>query len=179
MQRHKLTLGDTRASTVCRLNRGKRHGGRRAWMARGLLPQPATVVVAGRTGAVQILVADDNRAAREVLSECLAIAGHHVHRAADGLEALAVATREQLDVAILDIDMPGLNGWEVATRMRDLGCSPSLRLIALTGRSAPEDVAASSRAGFDLHLFKPASLGDITRSLDGVTGVGLQVLHAG
>lgn len=153
--------------------------GRTRGMARALLLQPQTVVVAGRTGAVQILVADDNKAAREVLSEFLAIAGHRVHRAADGLEALAVATREQLDVAILDIDMPGLNGWEVAARMRDLGCGPSLRLVALSGRSTPEDMAASTRAGFDVHLVKPTSLGDITRSLDQAPDVAVQVLHAG
>lgn len=124
------------------------------------------MAVAGRTGAVQILVADDNSAAREVLSEFLVIAGHCVHRAADGVEALAVATREQLDVAILDIDMPGLSGWEVATRLRELGCRPALRLVALSGRSSPEDMAASTRAGFHVHLVKPTSLGDITRSLD-------------
>jgi two-component system, chemotaxis family, CheB/CheR fusion protein len=153
--------------------------GRTRGMARALLLPTVTVVVAGRTGAVQILVADDNKAAREVLSEFLTIAGHHVHRAADGLEALAVATREQLDVAILDIDMPGLSGWEVAARMRDLGCGPNLRLVALSGRSSPEDMAASTLAGFDAHLVKPTSLGDITQSFAGVPGIDAQVLHAG
>jgi CheY-like chemotaxis protein len=95
----------------------------------------------------------------------LKAAGHDVRTAHDGLSAVEAAIDYRPDVVLLDIGLPGLNGYEVAKRLRQ---HPDLRntvLIALTGYGQDTDRQASSQAGFDHHLVKPARLEQLKRIL--------------
>lgn len=103
----------------------------------------------------RLLVVDDQADARETLARLLEMEGHEVERATDGEEALRQASERQFDAAVIDIGMPGLDGYEVARRLRLQAAGHPLRLIALTGYGQPSDVAAAADAGFDVHLTKP------------------------
>ena len=105
----------------------------------------------GRT----VLLADDNRDAAEVMADLLRMSGHVVHTANDGLEAVQLALRLQPDVLVLDIGMPGLNGYEVARQVRAQPWGGRPLLIAATGWGQDDDRQKSLAAGFDLHLTKP------------------------
>jgi CheY-like chemotaxis protein len=99
----------------------------------------------------RVLVVDDNEDAAELLREILCCLGHRVEVAYDGATALELAESFHPDVALLDIGMPVMNGYELAARLRECG-GPTPRLIAISGYGA-ETVAA--KAGFDQHLLKP------------------------
>jgi signal transduction histidine kinase len=102
-----------------------------------------------------ILLADDNRDAIDALAELLRLSGHVVHTAHDGHEALEAALRLRPDVVILDIGMPGLNGYEVARRIRAEPWAATTFLVAATGWGQDSDRRKADEAGFDLHLTKP------------------------
>jgi signal transduction histidine kinase/ActR/RegA family two-component response regulator len=104
----------------------------------------------------RILIADDNKDSVESLSVLLAASGCQVDTAYNGAEALECARNLRPDVALLDIDMPLLDGYEVARRIREHGSR--MVLIALTGWSQQEDHHRSAEAGFDHHLAKPLDL---------------------
>jgi CheY-like chemotaxis protein len=106
-------------------------------------------------GPRRILVADDNRDAAESMGLLLEYAGHQVWRAFSGTEALAVALREKPEFLILDIGMPGLNGYEVAERVRGEPWGKRATLVALTGWGQERDRRRAWAAGFDHHLTKP------------------------
>ena len=108
-------------------------------------------------GACRILLVDDNEDARLLLAEMLVTLGYAVHTASNGIEALDAVLDLRPDVAILDIGLPGMNGYELASRIRD-ALDGNIRLIALTGYGQPSDAARSQRAGFDAHLVKPVSI---------------------
>jgi PAS domain S-box-containing protein len=103
----------------------------------------------------QILLVDDNDDARMLLADVLATFGHRVEVAEDGPAALAILQVFKPDVAILDIGLPGMDGYELAARIRDLPDHKALRLLALTGYGQPEDAKRTKAAGFDVHLVKP------------------------
>jgi PAS domain S-box-containing protein len=107
---------------------------------------------------LRILLADDNADAVELLCEILELEGHSVEVAANGLAAVETAARFLPDVAFLDIGMPGLNGYEVARRLRATPALAATHLIAVTGWGTREDRARSEEAGFDGHLTKPVEL---------------------
>jgi signal transduction histidine kinase len=118
---------------------------------------------AGETAAdgrrpLRILLADDNEDAVELMREILELDGHKVAVAGNGLEAIDTAAAFQPEVAILDIGMPGLNGYEVARRLRAMPALAATRLVAVTGWGTDEDRARSEAAGFDGHLTKPVEL---------------------
>ncbi len=104
----------------------------------------------------RILIADDNKDSVESLSVLLAASGCQVDTAYNGAEALESARNLRPDVALLDIDMPLLDGYEVARRIREQ--DSRMVLIALTGWSQQEDHNRSAEAGFDHHLTKPLDL---------------------
>jgi signal transduction histidine kinase len=111
------------------------------------------------TGTVRrILVADDNRDALDSLVELLAMAGHETHKAGDGAQALEAATRLRPEVILLDIGMPGLDGYEVARAIRAQSWGRQPTLVALTGWGQDTDRKRSSEAGFDAHWVKPLEL---------------------
>jgi signal transduction histidine kinase len=107
---------------------------------------------------LDILIADDNEDARETLSAVLALHGHTTHVAADGQEALAMAQKLRPAVAILDIGMPGLTGYQVAQGIRAAPWGQDMQLIALTGWGQAQDQALAHAAGFDHHVTKPVDL---------------------
>jgi two-component system, chemotaxis family, CheB/CheR fusion protein len=111
----------------------------------------------------RVLIADDNRDAAEVLDMVLRSSGHEVHLAHTGQEALEEAERLKPDVAVLDIGMPDLNGYEVAQRIRLEPWGARVILIALTGWGQEEDKRRAEAAGFDHHCTKPVDPDDLER----------------
>jgi len=103
----------------------------------------------------RILIADDNRDALESLAQLLQLAGHQVHQACDGLQALALAGEVRPELMLLDIGMPGLDGYEVARRVRAQEWGRSTVLVAVTGWGQDSDRKRSREAGFDSHWVKP------------------------
>jgi signal transduction histidine kinase/CheY-like chemotaxis protein len=118
---------------------------------------------APRAGALRVLLVDDNADAAAATGALLAHLGHVVQLAGTGAEAMREAGRHALDVAVLDIGLPDMDGYALAARLRER--SPGLRLVALTGYGQKADLAQAAGAGFDLHLTKPASLEDLQRAL--------------
>jgi signal transduction histidine kinase len=103
----------------------------------------------------RILIADDNRDSAETLAALLRMEGHEVTSVHDGPVALSAFNEIKPDVALLDIGMPGLTGYEVARKMRQSSSVTSLTLIAITGWGQDIDKERAYAAGFDHHLTKP------------------------
>lgn len=104
---------------------------------------------------LSILVVDDDRDSTTSLSMLLQIMGHKVRTAHDGPEAIGTAGEFRPDIVLLDIGLPGMNGYEVARRIRHAPWSSGMTLIALTGWGQEEARRQSEEAGFDHHLVKP------------------------
>ena len=105
----------------------------------------------------RVLVVDDNVDAADSLAHLLQLSGHDAHAAHDGVEALAIARGLRPEVVFVDLTMPGIDGYEVARRLRsDVELSQGL-LIALTGLGSDDDRRRSRDAGFDIHLTKPVA----------------------
>lgn len=113
---------------------------------------------------LRILLVDDNQDAAVSLSMLLKLQGHDVQVAHDGLSALEVARSYQPHVVFLDIGMPGMDGYEVARRIRQQPGMEKVVLAALTGWGQQEDRRRTSEAGFNHHLVKPPEL----KALEGV-----------
>jgi PAS domain S-box-containing protein len=126
-------------------------------------PDAAAMEPGQQRGATprSVLIADDNADARESLAALLEMGGHTVHVAPDGQQALALAERLQPDVAILDIGMPLLNGYDVALRIRASAWGQRMQLIALTGWGQAADQERARHVGFDHHLTKPLDLAQL------------------
>jgi PAS domain S-box-containing protein len=103
----------------------------------------------------RVLVVDDNVDAAVMLSALIKSFGHEVLTVHDGGEALQISEGYRPEVIMLDIGMPGMNGLEVARRLRERKRSPEPLIVAVTGWGKPEDEARSREAGFDVHLVKP------------------------
>ena len=103
----------------------------------------------------RILVVEDNADARDMLLALLTLDRHDVFTASDGPAGVDAAVRLRPDVALVDIGLPGLNGYEVARRIRATEAGRAVKLIALTGYGQTEDLRQAREAGFDLHLVKP------------------------
>src|SRR5882757_9845069 len=113
----------------------------------------------------RILVADDNSDALESLATLLELGGHEVFSAANGALALESAEQNLPEVALLDIGMPKLDGYEVARRIRAQPWGRSITLVALTGWGQESDRRRSGEAGFDSHMVKPLDLDKLTELL--------------
>ena len=105
--------------------------------------------------ALQVLVVDDNVDAAETMAMLLDMSGHRTAKVHSGLEVLDAALEFQPDVILLDIGLPGMNGYEVATRIREERTLDRTLLVALTGWGSDADKRLASEAGFDVHLTKP------------------------
>jgi two-component system CheB/CheR fusion protein len=108
------------------------------------------VVPAGR-----ILVVEDNADSREMLKALLELDGYHVEAAEDGRRGLEILQKEQFDIALVDIGLPGMDGYQVAQKIRQDPRHAGIRLVALTGYGRTADREAVQAAGFDEHLVKP------------------------
>jgi two-component system CheB/CheR fusion protein len=110
----------------------------------------------------RILVVEDIADSREMLRTLLELDGHQVTVAADGLAGLEAIQQSRFDLALVDVGLPGLDGYEVARRVRSSPELQGLFLVALTGYGREEDRRAVREAGFDLHIVKPLKLNDLT-----------------
>jgi CheY-like chemotaxis protein len=100
-----------------------------------------------------------------MLAKLLEMAGHEVRTALDGSSALAAVLADQPHVVLLDIDLPGMDGYEVARRLRRFPATESVLLVALTGYGEEESPGRSRQAGFDHHLVKPVAVEELERLL--------------
>jgi PAS domain S-box-containing protein len=114
---------------------------------------------------LRILVVDDNINAADSLATLLELAGHEVRVAYEGEAALLVAEAFKPQVVLLDIGMPGMDGYEVGRQLRQKPQTRSALLIAITGWGGPEDLRRSKEAGFDHHLVKPVEPSALQRLL--------------
>jgi CheY-like chemotaxis protein len=112
----------------------------------------------------RILVIEDQADARRALQRLLQIWGHDVEVAEDGVRGVDAATNRPPEIALIDVGLPGLDGYEVARRLR-AAIGRSIRLVALTGYGQPEDRERAFDAGFDLHLVKPVDRDQLSDAL--------------
>ncbi|HWJ07188.1 MAG TPA: ATP-binding protein [Steroidobacteraceae bacterium] len=121
-------------------------------------PDTAATPVSRAGVPARVLVVDDNEDAASSLAALLRVVGHEVWTAHDGLDGLRVARERRPDVVLLDLGMPKLNGFEVATAIRREPWGREVLLVALTGWGQARDRERSRSAGFDEHLVKPVAL---------------------
>jgi signal transduction histidine kinase/CheY-like chemotaxis protein len=113
----------------------------------------------------RVLLVEDNPDARRMLRLMLELDGHDVHEAEDGISGLAQALHLRPEVAIVDIGLPGLDGCELARRLRATDAGRGMLLVAVSGYGQPEDQTLSREAGFDAHLVKPVNPDTLTRAI--------------
>jgi CheY-like chemotaxis protein len=130
---------------------------------RGAEPAPSAVP---RRRVLVVEDSDDNRETVVMLIEAL---GHGTAAAADGPSGVRTALETRPDAAVIDIGLPGFDGYEVARRIRS-ALGASVLLVALTGYGRPEDKRRAFEAGFDVHLTKPADAATLGRVLAGAPG---------
>ena len=128
-------------------------------------PPPAGPPVARKSRPLRILVADDSDDGREMLAFLLAREGHTVVTAEDGERALEKLATFDADVAVLDIGMPGLNGYEVVRTLRAARPESPPFLVALSGLGQANDKSRAIEAGFDQHFTKPVEVGSLLNLL--------------
>ena len=110
------------------------------------------------SGKPSVLLIEDNEDGREMMATMLTACGYAIRHAADGLEGVKMAAAHLPDVALVDIGLPGIDGYEVARRLRKDDGTRHIKLIALTGYGLPEDQRRVLEAGFDMHLVKPVDI---------------------
>ena len=118
-------------------------------------------------GPRRILVVDDNKAAALTLSWALELQGYEVFTAYDGRQGLTTALREKPDILLLDIAMPGMNGYDLCRELRALPEFRHAKIIAQTGYSQDEFRRRSQEAGFDGYIVKPVDLQVLRTEIEG------------
>ncbi|MCW5891637.1 MAG: MEKHLA domain-containing protein [bacterium] len=125
-------------------------------------PAPPTAPPLSAARSTRVVVVEDNTDAAYALSMLVEVLGHQVEVAHDGLGALVARERARPEVMLVDIGLPGIDGLEVARRIRAQPGGAETLLVALTGYGRDEDKERSRLAGFDLHLTKPVGVEDLT-----------------
>jgi PAS domain S-box-containing protein len=120
---------------------------------------------ASSVASLRILIVDDNEDAARSLGVLLRIMGNEIRTAHDGLEAVSVAEEFRPDVAVMDIGLPRLSGYEAARKIRGQPWGAGMTLIAVTGWGQEGDRQRSKEAGFDHHMVKPVNLPELMRLL--------------
>jgi CheY-like chemotaxis protein len=118
------------------------------------------------TQSRHVLVVEDHDDTREAMRCLLEVQGHRVEAVGDGAQAVEVALGSRPDVVVIDIGLPGLDGYEVARRLRATAEGKTMRLVALTGYDQPRDRERTHEAGFDAHLVKPVDPDALCRLLE-------------
>ncbi len=143
------------------------------WLPASSLRKPSRAIkpresrkVGISSSPLRILVVDDAYAAAFVMSRLLEKLGHEVETAADAMAAIEAVIRSKPDVVFSDIAMPGINGYELARRLKQMPEMDGVLLVALTGYSQVADRLDSDVAGFDRHLVKPISLLELQNLLN-------------
>ncbi len=114
----------------------------------------------------RVLVVDDNEDAATTLAFLLTQAGYDVKTAFQGKTAIEIAWQFDPDVCILDINMPGMSGYELARRIRDIPRPHTPVLATMTAYSDVDHLDHAADAGFDLHFTKPAELDDLVSQIE-------------
>ena len=112
-----------------------------------------------------MLVVDDNVDSADSLAQCLRMLGFQTRTAHDGIEAVRSAESYAPDVALLDIGLPGISGYDAARKIRQQQRSAPLLMIALSGWGQEDDRRKSKEAGFDHHFVKPVDIDSLTKVL--------------
>ena len=116
---------------------------------------PRTNACVASEPRLDILVIEDNADTRELMRTLLESWGHHVSVAADGASGLEMALGQRPDVGLVDVGLPGIDGYQVAQNLRSSEVCRDMLLVALTGYGRPEDRARALESGFNMHLVKP------------------------
>ncbi|HWM66178.1 MAG: hypothetical protein QOI59_5923 [Gammaproteobacteria bacterium] len=116
----------------------------------------------------RVLIVDDNEDAANSLAMILKLGGHETASVYSAVEALQRAAVFRPDVVLLDIGLPGMDGYEVAQKMRELPGLRDIRLVAVTGYGRSDDRLRARDAGFDDHLTKPVEFAVLERTLAGI-----------
>jgi PAS domain S-box-containing protein len=124
---------------------------------------------AAALSGLRVLVVDDNADALELLVEELGLLGYDVVHAADAERALALARSARPEVALLDIGLPQMDGYELAQRLREVDGLGGIKLVAISGYGLGSDRARSAAAGFDEHLVKPVSMDAVQAAVEHLT----------
>ena len=117
---------------------------------------------------LRVLVVDDARDVRNLVAAHLKRGGHQVLLAADATQALDIVDQEQIDLAIVDIMMPGMNGYELTEKLRERPATEELPIIVLTARAGGADRAHAFRVGADSYIQKPFELQRLTDEIASV-----------
>lgn len=125
-----------------------------------------------RRAVRRILIVEDQADMREIMRLALESSGHLVFEAADGPSGIEAVQRLRPEVAVVDIGLPGFDGYEVARRIRTMLDGAPILLVALTGYGQPDDRHRAKAAGFDVHLVKPIEFDRLDAVLDGMTTFG-------
>ena len=134
--------------------------------AAALASAAASLAVAETAQSFCILIVDDNTDAAGTLADLLNAYGHRTHVAFDGISALQTAATFQPQIAIVDIGLPGMDGYELAAQLRQIPGLKNIELIALTGYGQEADRLRSKLAGINLHLIKPVTVEQLMRILN-------------
>lgn len=148
------------------------------------LPRIAASAVISETPAIhvtpaacRILLIDDNDDSREITTVLLTSLGHQVVTASDGISGIQTAFAEVPSIALIDIGLPGIDGYEVAQRLRADARTSHMKMIAVTGYGSEDASIRAREAGFDLHLVKPVPIERLTEVIN--THLGSCSIHAG
>jgi len=118
-----------------------------------------------KTPPRRVLIVDDNEDAANSLALILELGGHETASVYSAVDALARAAEFRPDVVLLDIGLPGMDGYEVAQKLRELPGLRDIRLVAVTGYGRSDDRLRARDAGFDDHLTKPVEYAVLERTL--------------
>ncbi len=138
--------------------------------AAAVLPGAGAALPATAPRGIRVLLADDNRDACDSLEMLLTLEGYEVRTAYDGEAALALLAQFRPDVALLDIGMPNMNGYELAAAVRKHPWGGDIHLVAVTGWGQPDDRRRSLEAGFNAHLVKPVDFAEVRAICDELSG---------
>jgi CheY-like chemotaxis protein len=135
---------------------------------------PTTPILPSRASlaerSLRILIADDNCDSADSLALLLKMGGHEVWTVYDGPTALKTAAQCQPHVVLSDLGMPGMNGYEIARRLREQEASRECVLVAVTGYAQSDNGTRIQDAGFDHHMVKPVEFAALQLLLDSVPG---------
>jgi two-component system, cell cycle response regulator DivK len=118
----------------------------------------------------RVLIVDDIEEQRDIYATLLGFHGYHVLEAEDGESAVALATRDRPDVILMDVMLPGLDGWKATERLKSDPRTSMLPVIILTSRALSADVEKSSAAGADVYLSKPCDPRRILQEIQRLIG---------
>jgi CheY-like chemotaxis protein len=114
---------------------------------------------------LRVLIIEDDRPLGLMLSQAIEADGHEVQLAYDAPSAFAACERFNPNVVLIDIGLPGIDGYSLAEQLRERACADGIRIAAVTGAALPVHRDRSRIAGFDRHITKPVDLGELARLL--------------